>query len=63
VKPLYKTTAIIWTESDPSKSDFQLMDLPILAEHEYVWCSSMKSVRVAEPEKDREWNDTDFWDQ
>jgi hypothetical protein len=37
-----------------------LMDLPILAEHEYVWCSSMKSVRVDDPSKDREWNDTDF---
>jgi hypothetical protein len=37
------------------------MDLPILAEHEYVWCSSMKTVRVADPEKDPSWNDTDFW--
>ena len=40
-----------------------MMDLAILAEHEYVWCSSMKFVRVAEPEKDREWNDRDFWDE
>jgi hypothetical protein len=37
------------------------MDLPILAENEYVWCSSMKSVQVDDPSKDREWNDTDFW--
>jgi hypothetical protein len=61
VKPLYKTTAVIWTESDPSKGEISLMDLPILAVHEYVWCSSTKSVRVADPEKDPEWNDTDFW--
>jgi hypothetical protein len=61
VKQLYKTTAVIWTESDPSKGNFSLMDLPILAEHEYVWCSSMKTVRVDDPSKDREWNDTDFW--
>ena len=40
MKPLYKTTAIIWTESDPSQGNFSLMDLPILAEHEYVWCSA-----------------------
>jgi hypothetical protein len=60
VKPLYKTTAVIWTESDPSKGNFSLMDLPILAESEYVWCSSMKFVRVAEPEKDPSWNDIDF---
>ena len=60
MKPLYKTTAVIWTESDPSKGNFSLMDLPILAEKEYFWCSSMKAVHVAEPEKDREWNDTDF---
>jgi hypothetical protein len=61
VKPLYKTIAVIWTESDPSKGNFSLMDLPILAENEYVWCSSMKSVQVDDPSKDREWNDTDFW--
>jgi hypothetical protein len=60
VKPLYKTAAVIWTESDPSKGEFILMDLPILAEHKYGWCSSMKSVRVADPEKDREWSGTDF---
>jgi hypothetical protein len=60
VKPLYKTAAVIWTESDPSKGEFILMDLPILAEYKYGWCSSMKTVRVADPEKDREWNDTDF---
>ncbi len=60
MKPLYKTTAIIWTESDPSKGNFNLLDLSILAEHEYVWCSSMKFGPVAEPEKDREWNDIDF---
>jgi hypothetical protein len=59
VKPLYKTTVVIRTESDPSKGEFSLMDLPILAENEYVWCSSMKTVRVADPERDREWNDTD----
>jgi hypothetical protein len=64
VRPLYRTTAVIWTESDPSqRGEVSLMDLPILAEHEYVWCSSMKSVRVADPEKDPEWNDTDFWDE
>src|SRR5580700_7638956 len=28
VKPLFKTVVVLWTESDPSKSDFQLMDLP-----------------------------------
>jgi hypothetical protein len=61
VKALYKTTAIIWTESDPSRGNFSLMDLPILSENEYVWCSSMKTVMVADPAKDREWNDTDFW--
>jgi hypothetical protein len=62
VKPLYKITAVVWTESDPSKGNFSLMDLPILAEHEYVWCSSMKFVCVAEPEKDPQWNDLDFFD-
>ncbi len=60
MKPLYKTTAVIWTESNPSKGNFNLLDLPILAEKESFWCSSMKSVRVDDPSKDREWNDIDF---
>jgi len=62
MKPLFKSTIVVWTESDPSEGEFSLMDLPIMAEHEYVWCSSMKSVRVADPSEDREWNDTDFGD-
>jgi len=46
----------------PSKVDPQLMDLAFHAETEYVHCSTMKSVLVDEPEKDRAWNDTEFFD-
>jgi hypothetical protein len=63
LKALYKSAVVIWTEYDPSKVDPQLSDLAFHAETEYVWCSSMKTVRVADPEKDPEWNDTDFWDE
>ena len=62
MKPLYKSTVILWTEHDPSKVDPQLMDLAFHAETEYVHCSTMKSVLVDEPEKDRAWNDTEFFD-
>jgi hypothetical protein len=62
LKPLYKSTVILWTEYDPSKVDPQLMDLAFHAETEYVHCSSIKSVRVDEPEKDRAWNDSEFFD-
>jgi len=46
----------------PSKVDPQLMDLAFHAETGYVHCSSIKSVRVDEPEKDPAWNDTEFFD-
>ena len=63
VKPLHKTTLIIWTESNLSKVDFPLTDLVVLSECEYVHCSSMKCVRVAEPAKDPAWKERDFWDE
>jgi len=62
VKPLYKTVAILWTESDLSEIDFPLTDLAVLSECEYVHCSSMTSVLIAKPEKDPAWNERDFWD-
>jgi len=62
LKPLYKSTVILWTEYDPSKVDPQLMDLRFHAENEYVHCSSIKSELVGEPEKDPTWNDMEFFD-
>jgi hypothetical protein len=62
VKPLYKTTVIIWTESNLTKVDFPLTDLAVLSECEYVHFSSLKSVLIEEPEKDPSWKDRDFWD-
>jgi hypothetical protein len=63
MKPLYKTTVVIWTEYDTAKVDPQLMDLRFHAEYEYVHVSRMKCVRVAEPQMDADWNDTEFWDE
>ena len=61
MKPLFKTVVVLWTEHNPSVVDPQLSDLAFHAETGYVWCSSMKTVMVADPAKDREWNGTDFW--
>lgn len=63
MKPLFKTVVVLWTESSLSNVDLPLTDLAVLSECEYVHCSSMKSVLVADPEKDPSWNDRDFWDE
>ena len=56
MKALYKTIATIWTEYDPTESDPQLMDLRFHAEYEFVHCSRMKCIRIAEPDKDPDWD-------
>jgi hypothetical protein len=61
-RSLIKAKEYLWTEYDPSEVDPQLMDLAFHAENEYVHCSSIKSVRVDEPENDPTWNDMEFFD-
>jgi hypothetical protein len=56
---LWKTKITVWTESDPSE-----MELDVLAEaamYGDAYCSDMKSVLVKHPQEDEDWDDTDFF--
>jgi hypothetical protein len=60
VKPLFKTTIVIWTEYDPS--GLELTELASQAESGDGYCSSMTFALVAKPEKDPAWHRTGFFD-
>jgi len=60
VKPLYKSTVIIWTTYDPAQ--LELTELAHQAENGDASCSSMKCALVADPEKDPDWDGTEFFD-
>lgn len=57
MKALYKSAVVLWTEYDP-----HLMDLRFHAENEFLHCSRMKCTRIAEPDKDPEWDAAAFSD-
>jgi hypothetical protein len=59
-KPLYKTTIVIWSDSDPSC--VELLDLARDATDGGSFCSMQRTELVQEPQKDPMWEDTDFFD-
>jgi hypothetical protein len=62
LKALYKATIIIWATYDPTALDFKLTELASQAENADAFCSSMKGALIADPEKDPDWDATDFFD-
>jgi len=62
LKALYKVTIIIWATYDPTALDFKLTELASQAENADADCSSMKGALIADPEKDPDWDATDFFD-
>jgi hypothetical protein len=60
VKPLFKTTTVIWTEYD--SNGLESTELASQAENGDAYCSSVTSALVAIPEKDPAWDRTEFFD-
>lgn len=60
MKPLYKTTIVIWSEDDPTNK-MELSELAREAESGDAYCSNMHSVRVTDPEVDLDWDGTEFF--
>lgn len=61
--PLYKTTIAIWSEEDP-REKYELVDLAREATDGTMYCSLMDTERVEDPERDPDWDGTEFfWDQ
>jgi hypothetical protein len=60
MKPLYKTTIVIWSEYDPTDK-VELDDLASDATTGGSYCSYMHASRVEAPTKDKHWDGTEFF--
>ena len=58
MKPLYKTTIVIWRE-DPFMGE--LLDLAWQATEGDAYCARMDEFRVDDPEQDNDWDGTEFF--
>lgn len=61
MKPLYKTTIVIWSEYDPT-DEVELEDLARAATSGDAYCSKQESVKVEDPATDPAWDNTEFFD-
>lgn len=59
MKPLFKTTLVIWTEADPS--EMEIVALAQEATDGTAYCSVDKREKVEDPAKDPAWDSTDFF--
>lgn len=61
MRPLYKTTIVIWSETDPT-GVLELEELAMEATNGESYCSSLSSDRVEDPSLDPHWDGTEFFD-
>lgn len=59
MKPLYKTILVIWTDTDPY--GMEISDLAYEAEQGSAYCSSVTRQLVQNPQLDRDWDGTEFF--
>jgi len=60
MKHLFKTTIVIWSEYDTDMR-VELVDLAREAVSGDSYCSKMSCVEVEDPQKDPDWDDTEFF--
>jgi hypothetical protein len=60
MRRLFKTTIVIWTEYDPTLL-VEIDELARDAMEGESYCSSSESVLVEDPEKDTDWDGTEFF--
>lgn len=61
VKPLWKTTIVVWTEHDPFALDIN--DLAREATNGDAYCSAQLCETIEDPEADPDWDGTEFFDE
>jgi len=60
MRRLFKTTIVIWSEYDPTN----IVEIDELARDAIAgesYCSSSQSILVEDPEKDADWDGTEFF--
>ena len=61
MRPLYKTTIVIWSEYDPTEK-YELKELANEAEQGDAYCSKMRATLIDKPHEDPDWDNTEFFD-
>lgn len=61
MKPLYKTTIVIWSEQNPR--EIELEDLAREATSGDCYCSSSEVKYIVDPPSDPDWDSTEFFDE
>lgn len=59
MKPLYKSTIVIWSEFEPTQ--LELEDLAYQATSGEAYCSKMEADLVEDPASDPDWDGTEFF--
>jgi hypothetical protein len=59
-RPLFKTTVVIWTDYDTRESELE--DIARDATSGDAYCSKQTCGHVLEPDKDPDWDGTEFFD-
>lgn len=60
MRPLYKTTLVIWSDDDTA--DFTMRRIGNDVDQDNTFCSTRECVLVQDPEGDEDWEETDFFD-
>lgn len=61
MRPLMKTTIIIWSEVDEGRDRMEIDALARDAVDGDSYCSERRSVTVEDPESDSDWDGTEFF--
>ena len=59
-KNLWKTTIVIWSDFDPQEVEIDSLAREAVQGESY--CSTRHDALIAEPEKDDDWEDTEFFE-
>lgn len=61
MRPLQKTTLVIWSEPEYPASQMEISDLVREAEVGEAYCAKNATERIEDPSKDPDWDGTEFF--
>jgi hypothetical protein len=63
MKPLFKTTIIVWSEPPNNGEDLELDQLAYEAMNGWAYCSKQSSELISDPAVDPDWDGTEFFNE